>query len=256
MRAVFFPSDTSAVGFYRMYMPSIHLNRSGLMEAYISHSLASIGEKIYDYGPLFTEEILRRDLANEGFVDNDEVLRRFDSIDTVIYHRQANVQTIKHMEMMKKAGKYVLVEHDDFLIDYTNPTDKVREHFHEPIRRKYLEEMYSVADGIVVSTDSLAECFKTYSDNVMVCPNSVDIDVWPDSKPVDNDKVIFAGSFTHRADLDLIKPLLTELGDRFHVLGFDYPKGVNLNWVDISQYPKTLSGNFVPSEEKNLIPLS
>lgn len=247
MGIVFFPSDTEACGFYRMYMPAIYLNRLGI-EAYISHSLAYKGERIFDYRPLHTKEILKRDMHRFGDMPIDRVLNNFRDIDVIVYHRQGNIDTVRHMAIMKNAGKRVYVEHDDWILDDSNPTVKVRKHFFNPQIRRCLEDMYHMADGIIVATEELSLRFQPYNNNVIVCSNSIDIGLWGDMIPIDEDSIGFAGSFSHRKDIEMIAGVLW---------GFrkDYPlKFMGMNpmlsnakvheWVDIGDYPKKLSGAF------------
>jgi hypothetical protein len=77
----------------------------------------------------------------------------------------------------------------------------------------YSVEMHRIIvprmDGIIVSTDVLAEEYAEYNDNVYLCPNSVDPDDWNvERSESDVLRIGYYGSHSHVRDYPLVKKAL------------------------------------------------
>lgn len=68
----------------------------------------------------------------------------------------------------------------------------------------------SWADGIIVSTDTLADEYSHVNDNIWVCPNSVDPDDWPEPEKPDDGilRIGWAASHSHIIDAPLVRRAL------------------------------------------------
>lgn len=94
-------------------------------------------------------------------------------------------------------------------------------------------------DAMIVSTDVLADEYAEYTDNVYVCPNSVDPDDWDVSRvESENLRIGFYGSPSHARDWPLVKKALKwaarQPGVEVMVAGFTPPgfSGTTHPWAD------------------------
>src|SRR3972149_7740875 len=178
MQIVFFTADHEGCGFYRCLMPAVWLNRVGLAEAYFTHSFTHKGEQVQNYKSFYSKELLRIAEASVATPKTtQDVLVTMSDVDVCVYQRQSNEFALVHMRTMKKAGKKVFVEYDDWLLGkITSPHAK--KVFQDPRRREIIELMAYEADGLIVSTEALKSFFSEYNSNIYVCPNSVDLHLW------------------------------------------------------------------------------
>ena len=249
MQVVFFTADHEGCGFYRCLMPAVWLNRLGLAEAYCSHSFTHKGEQVQNYKSFYSKELLRIAEASVATPKTtQDVLVTMSDVDVCVYQRQSNEFALVHMRTMKKAGKKVFVEYDDWLLGkITSPHAK--KVFQDPRRREIIELMAYEADGLIVSTEALKSFFSEYNSNIYVCPNSLDLDIWrwKDSRALAS--VGYAGSHCHNDDFKSIELAMWRTNKKYRLkfmnfipeflAGYEYIKG-----VEIEQYPETLSGLF------------
>lgn len=122
---------------------------------------------------------------------------------------------------LQEQGVRVLMEVDD---NYTTPHpvwpgQKVA--WHPTIREAtrlggsgYSNEMHRLLvpemDGIIVSTPYLRRTYLEYSDDVFLCPNTVDPVDWEDLEEKDPDvlRIVYSGSKSHMRDAPLVKRAL------------------------------------------------
>lgn len=69
-------------------------------------------------------------------------------------------------------------------------------------QHRYLVPMF---DGIICTTENLAETYREYNDNVYVCPNQIDPQDWEFERD-DHDtlRIVFSGSTSHWPDIPII----------------------------------------------------
>lgn len=89
-----------------------------------------------------------------------------------------------------------------------------------------IEEYIKKVDMVTVSTESLKKYFSGYNENIVVLPNSLDMQLWAiarkDRVPCNPVKILFSGTLTHSADLRIIESaiekIIMEFGDEVQFL--------------------------------------
>jgi len=148
--------------------------------------------------------------------------------------------------LMREKGIRVLVESDDnYLVD---PGRGIRER--AQWGKRIGEQANSVqghaaivkdADGVIVTTEVLANQYRELNPNVHVCPNTVDPQDWPEpEKPEDGIlRIVWFASLSHQADAPLVTPAFEwaarQPGVQVYAAGFNpgwrFPHGY-LPWLD------------------------
>jgi glycosyltransferase involved in cell wall biosynthesis len=87
-----------------------------------------------------------------------------------------------------------------------------------------------LVDGIICSTEALADAYRELNDNVHVCRNSVDLDDWKSRIPKTEDEpfvILWAASASHKMDQKLILPALEwaaeQSGVEVYLVGLQLP---------------------------------
>lgn len=124
------------------------------------------------------------------------------------------------MAHQQEMGTKVLVEVDD---NYLMPPPHIT-FLNSPWKRKasrgggpddHSFEAHRViskwADGVIVSTEPLADAYERVNPNVYICPNSVDLRDWSEPSWIDDGKVRvgYAGSDSHLWDVALVERALS-----------------------------------------------
>lgn len=119
--------------------------------------------------------------------------------------------------------------------------------------RKNMIESLRMADMLLTTTTDLAEVYKPYTNNIRVCPNSVNINMWKKLPLVPHQGIRMGwfGGDTHYQDWLLIAPVLKAfmeqnpdvtlvlMGAKFDgtLKGIDPSRIEHHNWTDVSAYP-------------------
>src|SRR3972149_8125538 len=163
-KILFYLNDTTACSFYRCFMPALWLNRLGLAEAYCSYGLFSRGEKAIDYNQYYSGSLLKVAQSDKRkTLTAYEFEKECEDIDIVVYQRQSNNSSLTHLRAMKKLGKKVYAEHDDWILGDTG-LSYVNDAYADSRRRELLETICRESDGIIVSTEYLGQFFSRLND--------------------------------------------------------------------------------------------
>lgn len=145
---------------------------------------------------------------------------------TAIWQFSGNATTGTLMAGMQDEGIRVLMEVDDSYrhrpdvgvhggwqedLDTSGKTDNFSFRAHE--------KLAAFSDGIIVSTDPLAELYGDLNDNIFVCPNSVDPQDWETAEKVDDGvlRIGWAASHSHLVDAPLVRRALKWAADQKNV---------------------------------------
>lgn len=107
----------------------------------------------------------------------------------------------------------------------------------------YSNEMHRkiipTVDGVIVTTEHLHDVYLEYTDNVFICPNSVDPDDWVglEEKPDDVLRIVYSGSQSHLRDAPQVKKALKWASRQKGVEV--WVQGVNPAWGFAQQVPWT-----------------
>ncbi|WHX48665.1 glycosyltransferase [Paenibacillus woosongensis] len=213
------------------------------------------------------KERLQLEVLDDGIIDRPSKL---DIYDVIIVQRDClEYEAAQKLVENCKTRQIALVFEvdDDFLsIDQQHPEfDLYRD------KIKTIRYLLEAADIVTVSSEVLREKFIPYSNNIYVLPNVVDERIWfpaprNAAKNINTlDKIIdivYIGSNTHSADLQLIQPAVEKIMNwgkeegysiKFYVIGGDreerewynkiiVPKGME-NYIDFIKWVKN-TNNF------------
>lgn len=163
------------------------------------------------------------------------------------------------MAAMQEQGIRVLLEADD---NYILGADVMGRDWRRTVAEAVEEGLHSgqrhlniakFADGIIVSTENLADYYREINPNVYVCPNSIDPQDWPEPKKP-NDGILrvgWAASHSHIIDVPVILRALSWMSLQRDVEVYVYgigdvvrfPNKVrNVPWTDnLEQYRRSLA---------------
>ena len=155
-------------------------------------------------------------LENHGRIEMLTKWQIFDA-DVVVLHRHWLTDTQSLVKKLQSHGIRVAVDVDD---DYFNvPKGNPAWHEHQqPQVREAIKRVLKRADHVFVSTDNLSAKCAHYSDRISLVPNALDLDLWPARQPAIGDEVVtigFAGSLSHREDLNLLRGVPGKLLRRY-----------------------------------------
>lgn len=134
---------------------------------------------------------------------------------TAIWQFPGNATAGIIMAGMQEEGIRVLMEMDDTYLHapdvaagssgWLEDFDKTAEDNPSYAANRRLSEW---VDGIIVSTEPLAELYGELNDNIYICPNSIDVDDWEFESQKKDDGVLRIGwgaSLSHLIDVPLVK---------------------------------------------------
>jgi len=132
--------------------------------------------------------------------------------DIVVFHRPNDWRSKEIALKLRAMGKKIVADNDD---TYKHLEGKTLEKALEKVD-KGLDEFCAMADMVTTTTEVLANEYRKLNKNVVVLPNCVDPEMWPEPLRNEGDKVRlgFVGSVASNSDYDKIKDLLRELSNR------------------------------------------
>jgi hypothetical protein len=159
--------------------------------------------------------------------DGKKGFHLFDAVmfaDSVLMCRPWNAQHVGIARTIKDAGRALLLDFDD---DYSRlpPWNPNAHHFKDCL--PHLNALVQLADAITVTTKALADAVCEWgadAKKIVIVPNAID-DSWKTMKPKKdrNPMVLFRGSNTHSADLDVGRQYLTEMNKTHEIVFFGEP---------------------------------
>lgn len=132
--------------------------------------------------------------------------------DIVVFQRPDEKERIQSMKLFKAMGKKIVFENDD--------TYKKNDHmkFREEFKRRsgFLDEAIALADLCTTTTEFLADEYRKINPNVVVLPNQIEPDDWPEPERNETDVVRIGlfGSTTMNGDYEGIEDALGKLCKR------------------------------------------
>jgi glycosyltransferase involved in cell wall biosynthesis len=179
MKIAFYPSDRTACSWQRAWFPGFWLKKLGLADVRMV------------YGPVQEEA---------EWADLSVYQRHYDPGSPLAWWNE-----------LGKLGKKRAYELDDdiFCMPHDNP---FRVYFDGPVKTA-MKQMLREADVVICSTSGLAMAMRRFNENVTVCPNGIDPQVFdlPVTRDPEKTKIFFVGSRTHDRDFALALPALKKL---------------------------------------------
>jgi len=144
--------------------------------------------------------------------------------EVIFLQRPFSAQHVGIARTIKDSGRALLLDFDD---DYSRlaPWNPNAHHFKDCLPN--LNALVQLADAITVTTKALADAvFEWGADakKIVIVPNAID-DSWKTMKPKKerNPMILFRGSNTHSADLDVGRQYLTEMNKTHEIVFFGEP---------------------------------
>lgn len=206
-KILFVRTDTSAVAYYRLWLPCQALKAKGW--------------------PVLIDDVAYDD---------------FRQADIMVFQRQSKEWAINEIFKWKKKGKKIVFDFDDNIwqLDPDNPAVP----FYTPEVYQRMKEVISIADAVTVSTPPLVEVFNKFNKNVFELPNSLAKRAF-EQRRSNSDALILGwqGSGHHLGDLRLIRSAVNSLLNKFDfefvLAGSDFRhlfrRGTFRPWVKFSE---------------------
>jgi glycosyltransferase involved in cell wall biosynthesis len=208
-KILFVPAGSSASGYLRAMIPADALMDSKVAVAHFTHRLDLT--KALRYDVLWVQLIMSPILI--------DIVRK-----------------------AKEEGVRIVYDLDDRL-DAIPDWNQAKSIYGTEEMQARLREMLELADVVTASTWPLAQALGAHARDVRVLPNMITASIWPGRQPPDPKvtRILWAGSVSHKGDLDLVAPALREVlvrhqgKVRFMVWGERVPELL----TDVSQYVDT-----------------
>lgn len=149
-----------------------------------------------------------------------ELLELAKDADTIIFQRPNDPLRLESIKILKAMGKKVIVENDDtYLPGKGVPLHMLGNDKQRKIAKtmdRCIKESIKIADGVIASTEKLAEEFRQIRPDVHVLKNTIDpLDEY-ECLPNDTGKyrVAFVGSVASNGDYEHIKDQIKKLDER------------------------------------------
>lgn len=222
----------SAQAWYRCAMPANHLDQDWVGAA---HGVPNKG------GVILTGNV------KNSIVD-------YDKYQNIIIQLGSDPSWIPQIKEWQKEGKKVFYECDDFLHGIHNIKDhRFKSEFAKKRVKKYVEVM-QVCDGLICSTEFLANEYKKYNSNVYVCKNGIDTELYVNEKPAPQGDTVFFGWSGGTGHLQAMKSWFNSIlfvmnykkNSYFLTCGANYAdqaqdifpdRSTSIPWTTIENYP-------------------
>lgn len=190
--------------------------------------------------------------------------------DIVVFHRPNDWRSLEIAKKLKAQGKKIVADNDD---TYKHLEGKNLEKALQKVD-KGLDEFLKFADLVTTTTEVLANEYRELNDNVVILPNCVDPDMWPEplKNPSNKVRLGFIGSVASNGDYESMRDILKVLSERddvqIVVLGlppqnpdkndtegiivrdmykkdYEFWQSLNIDWqpfVPVADYIDTLNG--------------
>jgi glycosyltransferase involved in cell wall biosynthesis len=213
MRILFYAKSPDATEFYRVSIPAKYLSRIDGVE--VKFGYAEKHAKVENSGIKFSE---------------------VEWADVVIFQRPATEIVYKLVEIIKKKNpnKKILLDYDD---DYYSVPKWNPGYPFIKMNERWWPKFPSAVDGVIVSTEPLAEVYRSKTDKpVKVIPNGFDFEMFDNANPLDECMVqnpgydkktnkAFANYTLSLQEFNTVmegKRLVTWAGSRFHYVDIDW----------------------------------
>ncbi|WP_412148318.1 glycosyltransferase [Curtobacterium flaccumfaciens] len=121
------------------------------------------------------------------------------------------------LETAARRGIRVVAEVDDDFFTVSGRARLARAEY-DPDRLASIDALVRGADTVIVSTPELAEVVRPVARHVVVVPNALDPGLWTsgateddDERPAGEHRVLYMGTLTHAADLELLRDVFADL---------------------------------------------
>lgn len=195
-------------------------------------------------------------LMTDKLKTSEEAARAMMNSDIIVFQRPFETQKMVIMEELKKMGKKFVFDNDDTY--KVNDVMKLGKYL--DLINGIIDKFIERSDLVTTTNEFLADEYRKINPNVVVLPNCVNPDDFPEPLRNETNKVRIGivGSIAHCNDMEHIKPLLSELSEMPNVQlvlfslssdnmfkeDMEYWNTLNVEWqpfVKMSEYIETLN---------------
>jgi glycosyltransferase involved in cell wall biosynthesis len=151
----------------------------------------------------------------------DKMMQGAMNADIIVYHRPIQKEMLESAILLKQAGKKIVLDNDDtYIKDSGVPVAMfkgLKDKMYQAIETidTGLKEFAKIADLVTVTTETLAEEYRPYNNNVVILKNCIAPDDWEEPlEKTDKVRIGIVGSVASNKDYENIIPLLDSLKGR------------------------------------------
>lgn len=153
----------------------------------------------------------------------------------LLHHCFSDVQ-LAHLQQFKKQLTIPIVLSIDDLLTHIPDYNPMSEKIPKNINNK-LKTAFKLADRVIVSTNYLAEQYRTLANEITVIPNFISEQIWPITRNTSSFqrrlRIGWAGAGQHHADLAWLAPIIKATKDHVQWVFFgDKPDLVHTDWIE------------------------
>jgi len=189
-------------------------------------------------GNYVVDDFMRKDMK----VDKDVLMRKAKDSDVIVLQRPQNKERLALVKLFKSMGKKVIFENDDtYLVGKGIILERLENDSQREIAielSNITNEILSLCDGAIASTETLANEYREINPNVAVLKNCIDpLDEFTcKENKTGKFRIGLVGSVTTNDDYLHIKDQIRKLDERedvtFVVFGIKYTDGTNISFMD------------------------
>jgi glycosyltransferase involved in cell wall biosynthesis len=189
-------------------------------------------------GNYVVDDFMRKDMK----VDKDVLMRKAKDADVIVFQRPQDKERLALIKLFKSMGKKVIFENDDtYLVGKGIPLERLENDSQREIAIELsntTNEILSLCDGAIASTQTLANEYREINPNVAVLKNCIDpLDEFTcKENKTGKFRIGLIGSVTTNDDYLHIKDQIRKLDERgditFVVFGIKYNDGTNVSFMD------------------------
>lgn len=191
-RILFVGLGKSAVGWYRCYLPAMHMGA--------------------DWVGLAGEP--PEQLFQTGLVKGKSSMPNYDDYDVVVLQQPRGAGWFRIIKRMQASGVKVVFEVDDYLHAIHKMSDHDYKQWFGPHELKRLELNMRACDALCCSTEYIARRYHRFNQNVWICRNGVDLGRYALTRPPrPTVNIGWAGATGHNR---AVQPWLQEVANVMH----------------------------------------
>ena len=246
-RALFVTTTVSGVAYYRM-----------CNFAWNMRTWPNVSTVVWPY----SKEVTIQNQWQVDIIENPEVknilYRLVDCADVVVWQTLDFEHSFEFwLDLRARFQKPFLMEIDDYVADVPVSNEAFEGLKPGSRRLKVILEQMRQSDAVIASTPYLKEQYSDLNGNIFVVPNSIDFKEWDKAKKrksqSDRLRIGWIGGSTHNDDLEMVRPVIEKLTQKYPNVWFYCVHGVpnsyksmekvywTHKWSKINLYPRFLA---------------
>lgn len=166
-----------------------------------------------------------------------------NNCDALFSQRPVSTEQISIIHRAKQYKKPIWIDYDDDLLGVP-PDNQTYSMYSQPQALQNVQSALTMADVVTVSTEQLKRKYSTFSKNIIVIPNAIDLDLVDRVDPAieRNKLIIWRGSACHHRDLREYESIILEI----------YFKYKDWSWVFMGHNPWAITHQMTPDRFRHI----